>query len=695
MMLTMKIGVALSVLAAVGSAFGAGLRPLELKPLRLGSIRPEGWLKVQLEAMTEGLCGRLHERTGYLNVTNGWLTTSSDRGWEEQPYWLRGFVKTAVLTENERMLAVAKEWVGKILATQDEDGWFGPRPLKGKVCKNGKTLADIWGHMVMSEALLSWYDYTGDRRIVETLLRFYRHLTAMDETRFIPGHADQAGCGSWTYSVQATRAGDLLPSLFACYELTHEAWLLDLAHRVYRHRERAHLFLNHHNVNFAQAFGYGTLMSRLTGRTADRDSASYWLDLQLKAWGATPRCGFTADENVRNGCTDPRYGMETCGYAEFIRSFVLLGEVTGDAVWGDRAEDVMFNWYPISFTPGWKEVHYITAGNQVNLDARTDHDYCNGPPMVAYSASDYRCCLHNASFGLPQFCESLVMRDGNDALCFWLYAPHRGETTLADGSVASWRLETQYPFRETARLTANGARTLRFRLPGWSRGMTVKDGGRTLAQAGPGGGWLTVTNLRGRATLDLELAAETAYRGYPRHGGVSVERGPLTYSLALRPVETRVRRPRFKWDEDKGYVEDAKEEKRLAKTTMRELTLEPGARWNFALDVTARPVFRTLPFDEDCFRFAAAPCEITVRGRELPEWTLQDNQPAALQDSPAYTTRPPEDLRLIPMCCARLHLTVFPEATTDAASGNRWTPAPPTTLRKDRPTRFLQNEPSF
>ena len=72
MMLTMKIGVALSVLAAVGSAFGAGLRPLELKPLRLGSIRPEGWLKVQLEAMTEGLCGRLHERTGYLNVTNGW-----------------------------------------------------------------------------------------------------------------------------------------------------------------------------------------------------------------------------------------------------------------------------------------------------------------------------------------------------------------------------------------------------------------------------------------------------------------------------------------------------------------------------------------------------------------------------------------------------------------------------------------------
>ena len=672
---------AVAVGLIVPAVHGSELEPLAMKPLPIGAVMPEGWLKVQLDQMSDGLCGHLYEHSSFLKPGNGWLNAAGV-GWEEQPYWFRGFVKTAILTGNDRMLKVSKDWVEKILATRDTDGWYGPQMLKAHKCTTGKVISDIWGHMVMNEALLSWYEYTGDKRILDLLLAFYRCLSQMDDVQLIPSAADQVGCGGWQWSIQVNRAGDALPAIYACYDRTLEPWLLDLAARVWRHRERPRLFMDNHNVNFAQLFGYGTVMSRLTHSSADRASAAFWFDLHMKAWSNSPRWCFAADEVVRNGCTDPRYGTETCTWAEFIRSFGLVGSVTGDTAWGDRTEDVMFNWYPISYTPGWKELHYITAGNQVNLDAHTDHNYANGPPMVAYSADAYRCCRHNAHFGLPHFCESLVMKSGFGALAFWLYAPHRGYAEIG-GKTASWRLETQYPFRETARLTVNGDVPLRFRVPGWCKKFEVRDGGLILASAEKGG-WVDVARVRDGATLEIDMRAETAWCHYPRNGGVSLERGPLTYSLALEPVTRRVRRPSFAWDREKAYLEAKDDTSKQNPDFMTEVVCAQGVKWNYAIDVRKTPRYSPLEFNPDCFRFTAAPSQIVVVGHRLAEWGLQDNQPAELQDSPAYTTAPAEELRFIPLCCARLHMTVFPTASADKARANQWHGVPGHTSRKDR-----------
>ncbi len=68
----------------------------------------------------------------------------------------------------------------------------------------------------------------------------------------------------------------------------------------------------------------------------------------------------------------------------------------------------------------------------------------------------------------------------------------------------------------------------------------------------------------------------------------------------------------------------------------------------------------------------------------------QDAQPAALQESPAFTTAPLEKVRFIPMCCARSHVTVLPRGTDDTEEGVRWKPTPEKTLRKDRAKFFRQ-----
>ena len=73
------------------------LTPSPLLKLPIGAIKPEGWLRRQLELQTEGFSGRLMEISRFLKKEgNAWLAADgqghSPR--EEMPYWLKGFGDT-------------------------------------------------------------------------------------------------------------------------------------------------------------------------------------------------------------------------------------------------------------------------------------------------------------------------------------------------------------------------------------------------------------------------------------------------------------------------------------------------------------------------------------------------------------------------------------------------------------------------
>lgn len=72
--------------------YRAPLRPLNFIKLPVGSIRPEGWVKKYLELQRDGLTGHLGEISAWLEKNdNAWLTTGGKHGWEEVPYWLKGY----------------------------------------------------------------------------------------------------------------------------------------------------------------------------------------------------------------------------------------------------------------------------------------------------------------------------------------------------------------------------------------------------------------------------------------------------------------------------------------------------------------------------------------------------------------------------------------------------------------------------
>ena len=123
--------------------YRAPLRPLNFIKLPVGSIQPEGWVKKYLELQRDGLTGHLGEISAWLEKdNNAWLTTGGDHGWEEVPYWLKGYGNLAYILNDPKMIEETKYWIEGVFASRQPDGYFGPVNER-----NGKR--ELWAQMIM------------------------------------------------------------------------------------------------------------------------------------------------------------------------------------------------------------------------------------------------------------------------------------------------------------------------------------------------------------------------------------------------------------------------------------------------------------------------------------------------------------------------------------------------------------------
>lgn len=136
---------------------------------------------------------------------------------------------------------------------------------------------------------------------------------------------------------------------------------------------------------------------------------------------------------------------------------------------------------------------------------------------------------------------------------------------------------------------------------------------------------------------------------------MSVERGPLTYSLDLGERYDRIGGT----DTFPAYEVHA--------TTPWNYGLVPDTQLDFTRTGSAVP--------DQPFTPQASPVRISAQARRIPEWIADDEHVVApLQDSPARSSAAVETVTLIPSGAARLRITSFPKAAPD---GRRWTPEPP------------------
>ena len=642
------------------------LQPNPLLRLPVGAVRPEGWLQRVLRLQADGFHGHLTEISEFLKKeNNAWLsaTGKGERGWEEVPYWLKGFQDCGYLLEDERLIREARVWIEGAFGSQQPDGWFGPGEDRTGLATDLKGRDDLWPNMIMLFCLQSFYERTGDPRVPALMTKYFKYLAAVPEEKFLVGY--------WP----KMRAGDQLYSIYWLYNRTGESWLLDLAHKTHRQAARWDTgLINWHNVNLAQGFREPAIYWVLSGEPKHlQGTERLWTELR-DLYGQVPGGMYGSDENCRPGFTGPRQAIETCGIAEEMLSNEILLGLTGDLRWADRCENAAFNSMPAAMTADLKALRYLTAPNQPQSDhVSKSPGIQNGGPMYCMDPHDHRCCQHNAGHAWPYLAQHLWMATAGNGLAAVLYGPSTVTAKVGEGVSVTFTETTHYPFEDTITFKLATQRIVAFplllRIPAWCDAPAVRVNGRkiALADARPGTFIRLERTWADGDTLLLTLPMEVRLRTWVKNrNGVSVDRGPLTYSLQIR----------------EHYVRHGGTDQWPA------FDILPGSPWNYGLVLPAKKpgrafkvVHQSWPSDDQPWRWDAAPIQLKAKARRIPAWQLDEKGLVReIQDSPVRSTEPVETVTLIPMGAARLRIASFPVTSTDAAA-KAWAPAPKVSVR--------------
>jgi hypothetical protein len=625
--------------------------PLLANPLiklPIGSIRPKGWLNHQLKLMAAGYSGHLEEISPFCKFEgNEWTSPTGDGkfGWEEVPYWLRGYIDLGYVLQDSRIIAGANRWVDAVIATQQPNGYFGSKSnLESERVNGARTkMLDLWPNMVMLFPLRTLYEATGDARILPFMTNYFRWQMTVPLQDFLSA--------SW----QKTRGGDNLDSIYWLYNRTGDSWLLDLA-RVNHERTLDWIggIPRWHNVDFAECFREPAQYFQQTRDLRYLSATVRDYDVMRKLYGQVPGGMYGGDENCRPGFNGPRQATETCGFVEMMFSAELLVSITGDVIWADRAEDVAFNSFPAAMTADLKGLHYLTAPNQIQLDRQNKSPMIqNQGDMFSYNPYQYRCCQHNSAFGWPYYAEHLWMATRNNGLAKLFYAPSEVKAKIAGGHEIQISETTGYPFDEHVNLKFSTANPVRFplllRIPGWCDKPVVTINGKASPIGRAAKGWISIDRLwhdNDQLHLELPMQIETQIWANNRNT-VSVNRGPLSYSLKIGE----------RWQRAGGT------------DTWPGQEVYPTTPWNYGLIVDTKDPSRSFelvrskdPLQDQPFSLEAAPISLRAKGKRIPQWKQEPNgMVAEVQPGPVRSDQPIEDVTLIPMGCARLRISSFPQ----------------------------------
>lgn len=636
--------------------FRAPLQSAPLLKLPVGKVQPKGWLRKYLELQKEGLNGKLGTVSAWLDKNNNqWLSDSGDHGWEEVPYWLRGYCSLAYILNDEDMKKESQVWFDAVLSNLKEDGFLGPRNYE-----NGNP--EIWAQMVMLWALQTYYENSGDQKVLDAMTDYFNWEMTVDDSKFLKG--------LW----QEKRGGDNLWSVIWLYNRTGNEEVLPLIDKLHRNTSDWTMqngLPNWHGVNVAQGFREPATYYMYTGDKDMLDATYRAFRTMRERYGQVPGGMYGADENARAGYFDPRQGAETCAVVEQMASDEILMGITGDPFWADHCENVALNTFTAALTPDMKALRYITSPNMAISDEKL-----HGPSidnnlrgMLSMSPFSSRCCQHNHGMGWPYYAEHLVMATADNGLATMLYAANQTTANVADGKTVTLTETTNYPFDETVTLTVGTEGAVAFplylRIPAWADGASVKVNGESQPVASAAGKYVRVEREWADGDIvELTLPMTVTTDIWQQNkGSVSVNYGPLTLSLKIDEVsEAHDSR-------DKDFVQDDSHWQEGVDASLWPCyVLKPGSDWNYALKVDKdnmpvdfAVVKKSWPADDFPFTLENVPLEFKAVGVQIPSWGFDDTgMTDLLPVKYAERSNEEKELKLVPMGAARLRISAFP-----------------------------------
>jgi hypothetical protein len=622
----------------------APLAPNAFYLLPLGSVRPAGWLRDQLQIQARGLGGHLDETWADVGSNSGWLGGTGE-SWERGPYFLDGLVQLAYLLDDQRLKAKAQKYIDWTLNHQSADGMIGP---------TGNN--DWWPRMVMLKALAQYQEATGDKRVIPVLERYFSY-----QRRELPNRPlrdwgkfrwqDNALIALWLYN----RNGD--PHLIELVRLLHQQgydWQALFADFKYTTPVTAQMIkldqdqgltdysLATHGVNNGQALKAGPVWSMVSGSDADRRGYQQMLDA-LDKYHGLPNGMFSCDEHLAG--RNPSQGSELCTVVETMYSLEQSLAILGDARIGDRLERIAFNALPGTFTDDMWAHQYDQQPNQVEVSLHRKPWTTNGPESNLFGLEpNFGCCTANFHQGWPKFTASLWMASHDGGLAAVAYSPCEVRTVVGTTPVHLSEV-TEYPFRGLINITVNPATELSFplrlRIPSWADGAEVRVNRELITIAANEGFAKIERRWKAGDSVQLKFPLRPGLRpGY--NDSVSIDRGPLVFSYPIGEDWVKLR--------ERGMTADWQ--------------VFPSSQWNYALAVNEKTIGQApvteRPVGPSPFSLKEAPVTVRVEARRLPSWRAIDGAADPVPQSPVSSEEPQESVTLVPYAAAKLRVTAFP-----------------------------------
>ncbi len=594
------------------------------------SIRPEGWLRRQLQLQADGLAGQL-DRV-WPDVSDSKWIGGEHEGWERVPYWLDGFIPLAWLLDDEDMKARARRYVEHILNAQEEDGWICPcsREERGGY--------DVWVVFLICKVLALYADLTGDQRAKEAVEK------ALGQLHLHLNHHTLFGWGQ-------SRWFECYIPIFWLYEKKPQEWLLSLARKLRTqgmdwryvfedwHFEKPDpkgcwTFITH-VVNIAMALKVEAMTGRLENAPVHERAKQMlnllWRDHGMAAWH------FTGDECLSG--TSPIHGSELCSVAEAMYSYEHLIQFTGEAFWSDLLERVTYNALPATISPDMWTHQYDQMTNQIRctpFEKGTHPFLTNGEESHIFGLEpNYGCCTANMGQAWPKFALSALMRTP-DGVAVTAIAPVSASIET-DGVPVQLRIETDYPFRNSYRVHVRADKPVTFalalRIPGFAF-----DG---VINGQPAGDGVITRCWQGEETVSVSFRTEAKLRERPE-GMFCLEDGPLLFSVAPETEWTKVE-----------YVRNGVERK----FPYCDYHITATSDWNYAF---AGETFQREENEIGAIPFSPDDPAVTLTARMVPIPWAEENGACTPMPQSLEPMGDRVSLRLIPYGCTTLRMTEMP-----------------------------------
>ena len=644
--------------ALVAGDKGPKIKP-QFIPLPPGAVRPCGWLNDWARDAATGITGHLDERAevfkhGYKGYGFKALGVKADgTGWplEQCAYWLDGLVRLAYILDDPQLIAKARARLDPVVDGVNRSGesfvYWQPRGILSVEMDKANGQFNNWAHSHMGRALVAYYQATGERRILDALVKAYRdyplpefspvfypvngmvNLDAMLDTYMMSG--DEKVLANAVASIQR-------PSFQKIVGQWNGG---DIVHG--------------HTVIFYENIRVPALMYPWTGDRKLLDATLATIRWSDERHGLP--FGLVSGEEYHSGIGSTR-NVETCNVAAGPWTFGALLRITGERGWADRMERVFFNAGPAPIARDFQTMSYYQSPNRLSLSLPLDRPGCPGNAL----GDSYRfteighpvlCCVGNCNRIVPNYIMTMWMATADRGVAATLYGPCRLRAQVADGVPVEIESETVYPFEEEIRLTIRPAAKADFplylRIPAWCQQPSLKLNGQTVAVRKDNRGfaklqrhWTPGDRITLRLPMRVEIVKgrETPFpqdkyftkRSLSKLTDVnnpfaSVNYGPLLFALPI-PDETPDQPAK---DTTFNYALDSATPSRTVKLLRQPLP----AHWSWQLD---------------------APLKLQLPASQF-DW-----QPTELQPLPAAPIKnaKPATITLVPYGCTKFRVSMFP-----------------------------------